>query len=695
MIRLYFLLIIILGTCACTTPVLGQLLNFGGLTNGLGGSQRGGSSSRSSGASSEEDPCIPLQDARRCWTIDPMTGLTYPSIPDTAYLDMARTDAMESHALAVAYTGNLFSPHQSEQYFSRLVNHDFLFANAYNFFRARPEDILFYNTRLPFTVAAYSKSGGNLQENDRLKLRFAGNFNSRLGVGSSLDYVYARGEYVNQAAKPLKWLSYLYYEGEQYKAYLTFNLSKLANQENGGVLNREYVLNPDAYETTFTEARTMPTKLTDTWNDTRQRQVHFTHSYDLGRWEERRDPADTSSVWDELVPIGTIFHTIDFESLSHNFRMDTGADATENGFFANHYYSTDITNDSTTYRNFQTYAGIRLNEGFSRFSQFSLSAFVGYERQHYQLMQDSLDLSYIPRKHMSNNVWLGGQISRHQSSILTLDATARTAVSGDKVGDVEIDGQISSVIPFGRRIELGRDSLTQEVRYGRKDSIIVRAGAQMRNSRVSYMMNHYWSNHFRWSNDFSREQRVRLEGELAYPRSGTSAKVGIEHINNFHYFGADFLPHEYDKQLDVFSLEIGQKLAAGPLHWDNRLLIQTSTDDEVLALPSFSIESDLNIRFRIARVLWTQVGVTGWYHTKYYAPNYQPATQQFAMQHETKCGGFPVLNGYVNANLKRIKFFIVMHNMLNQAVTNDIFIMPDYPMMPRRFEWGITLDLQN
>ena len=637
--------------------------------------------------STEEDPCNPPKDDRYCFRLDPLTGNIYTAVPDTSYIGLCNRNVMESKAMSVVYTSNLYSPHLINQYFARKDDNDFIFANAYSLFAASPADQIYYNTKIPFTVASYAHSGATMQANDHLLLDFAGNIKPNIGIGTKLDYVYARGEYVNSSTKPLKWLSYLYYQGTQYKAYASFNVSKYGNQEWGGITDREYVLHPDNYNDNFTTPRTMPTKLVDTWNDTDYRNIHFTHSYDLGRWEERQEEGDTV-VWDEFIPVATIFHNIDFQSYDHSFRMASGADQTEKrDFFTNHYYNVDATNDSTSYLNFSTYAGLRLNEGFNKYSQFGISAFIGYDRQTYTMLVDSLDLDYIPRKHVSNNVCVGGQLSRHLSSALTFDITMKTGISGDKAGDVDLNGEIQTVIPFGRRDpETGR----------RRDSLTVQARGFFRNNRPSYLLDHYFSNHFKWNNDFDRIKKVHIDGMVSYSKTKTSIRAGIENISKYIYFtNEDYLPRQYDQQLEVFSLEVRQGLQWGILNWDNAILVQTSTDDEVLALPKFSVETDLSIRFLVAKTLSAQLGVTGYYNAKYYAPTYQPATQQFAMQKEIKCGGFPNLNGYLNCNLKRIKFFIMMTNILSGAATSDTFIMPDYPMMPRRFEWGVTLDLQN
>lgn len=374
------------------------------------------------------------------------------------------------------------------------------------------------------------------------------------------------------------------------------------------------------------------------------------------------------------------------------FRMDQGANqnVTRN-FFHNHFLDPElkhgITQDSLTYSRFSTYAGMRINEGFSSWSQFGLAAFIGYDRQNYIQMQDSANLEFIPAEHASNNIFIGGQLSRHQSSHLTFDVTGKIGIWGDKKGDIDIQGDIHTVIPFGS-----------------KDSLLVHASGYFKNQAPSYMLNHYLGNHFRWKEDFDMVQRLRIHGEITYPRTGTVISAGIEHIRNYIYFAADsltrffekdFCPRQTSDQLDIFSLEFRQDLHWRALHWDNSILFQTTTDDQLLALPLVSVRSDLNLRFRIAKTLWTELGCVAHYRTKYYAPTYQPATQQFVQQHEYECGGYPIFNAYVNCNLKRIKFYVMYSGAGTQVFGKNAFIMPFYPAMPTRVEYGVIFDLQN
>lgn len=650
-----------------------------GMAQGRRMSNNAASSNSSSQNKSDddEDPCIDIDDQRFCWTLDPLTGIRYIQVPDTAYQGMAHRETMTGKSLGLIHTGNLYSPHLIQNYFDRRDDHDYMFVNAYSLFAYRPEDLLIYNTHIPFTSVAYTTSGSSLQSNDRLRLGFFGNLNSKLGIGTSLDYVYARGEYMSQATKPLKWNSYVYYLDDRYKATLAFNVSKLANQENGGIQDSSYVLTPDKYKDNLTEPRTMPVNLVDTWNDMDSWNLHFNHSYDLGFYKDVTMPEDTTTV-EKFVSVSSIFHTIDIERYDHEFIMEANADQTaKKTFFPHSYYDKNATADSSSYLSLSTVAGIRLNEGFNKYSQFGLSAFVGFQHQRYRQLQDTLVADTL-HTHITNNLFVGGQLSRHMARRFTFDVTARLYLSGDKIGDFDVTGNLQTVIPAGR------------------DSIVFSGSGYLRSQSPSHLLQRFYSNHHYWDNDFDPERRVRLEGNLMYSLTGTRVRVGVENVSNYHYFNSrDYLPRQYEDQLQVVSAEFDQRLHWRAIHFDNRVLVQTSSDDAILPLPNFVWQSDLNLQFCIAHSLTTQLGITGVYVSKYYAPTYQPATQQFAVQNHFKVGNCPVFNAYVNCNLKKIKFYILYSGLTSNTFSSNKFVMPFYPLQSTRIEYGVIFDLQN
>ena len=133
----------------------------------------------------------------------------------------------------------------------------------------------------------------------------------------------------------------------------------------------------------------------------------------------------------------------------------------------------------------------------------------------------------------------------------------------------------------------------------------------------------------------------------------------------------------------------------GILNWDNKLTYQTSSDQKVIPLPKFSIYSNLYLLFKVANVLDVQLGIDCDYYTKYKSVAYQPATMSFYNQDEIEIGNYPFMNLYANMKLDKARFY-VMFTHVNQGMTgNNYFSLPHYPLNPRRFQLGVSVDFTN
>ena len=208
-------------------------------------------------------------------------------------------------------------------------------------------------------------------------------------------------------------------------------------------------------------------------------------------------------------------------------------------------------------------------------------------------------------------------------------------------------------------------------------------------------MNHCLSNHFIWENDFGKVRRVNFGGQLNIPFSRTTLSAEASNIQNFLYFNEQFLPQQHGSNIQTFSARIVQSFTAGIFNWDNRVTYQTSSDENILSLPKLVIYSNMYLKFKIA-TLYVQLGVDCDYYTKYYAPNYQPATASFANQHEVKIGNYPFMNAYANMKLSKTRFYVLFSHF-NQGMFggNNYFSLPNYPLNPRRFQIGLSIDFTN
>ncbi len=100
------------------------------------------------------------------------------------------------------------------------------------------------------------------------------------------------------------------------------------------------------------------------------------------------------------------------------------------------------------------------------------------------------------------------------------------------------------------------------------------------------------------------------------------------------------------------------------------------------------------MQFKLAKkVLSVQLGADVRYFTKYNAPAYMPAIQNFYLQPEegkVEIGGYPIVNVYANLHLKRTRFYVMMYHV-NQGISRpDYFLSPHYPINPRVLKFGLS-----
>ncbi len=274
-------------------------------------------------------------------------------------------------------------------------------------------------------------------------------------------------------------------------------------------------------------------------------------------------------------------------------------------------------------------------------------------------------------------MWVGAQLTKHQGKILNYEATAEIGMLGPAAGELKIKGRIDTHIPlFGDTVNL--------TGYG-----------HFNNVSAPYLMNHYVSNHFIWENDFGKIRSFRVGGILEIPFTRTRINVGVENIQNHIYFNSECLPTQHSGSVQVLNAQLQQNFKLGILHWDNNVTYQTSTEEAVIPLPKLAVYTNLYLLFKVAGVLDVQLGLDCDYYTKYKSVDYQPATMSFYNQNEIECGNYPYMNAYANMKLSKTRFY-VMFTHVNQGMTGtNYFSMPHYPLNPRRFLLGLSVDFAN
>lgn len=621
------------------------------------------------------------------WTTSLPLGDMTPAGMDTAYTDYSLRFIPATITDAWATTGNMGGEGRDMVWHTRQAPENFYFFEPLTYLIPPLNDFKFYNTRIPMTLLSYNFGGGSDNGQDDLKGIFSGNVNKQIQIGAYLDYLYSKGSYANQAAKDFTYGFSGSYMGDRYKMQASMFHFNLLNKENGGITDNRYITDPEAIQglgVTSVNAKNIPVNLNNAHTRVRGLDLFMSNRYSLGY--TRTERADTDTVDRKtFIPLTDIILNLQYQTGSHVFQ-DTPESGDTPDFFPATYYTTDHTYDRTTYRHMMVTAGLGLLEGCHKWAKMGVTAFVSYDYTRYTLPTyydtaphptDPLPQGWPGVGRMSRNkVIIGGQLRSTKGRYVNYDVTGKVALSGAP-GEFEVDGHVTGSIPL-----LG-------------DTLAITAYGNIANREPSPLMQTYTSNHWWWDNDFSNTQSFRFGGILHFRKTGTRLNIGTETLTNYVYFDHRALPAQASGGTQVFWAALDQRLALGPVHWDNRITYQATSDEHVIPLPALTVNSNLYALFTIAKVLRVQAGLDVDYYTRYRAPGYRPETMAFYNQNRVLLGNYPVANVYLNMKLSRATFYVMMSHVNQGMFGNNYFSMPGYPINPRRFQAGICVNFAN
>jgi hypothetical protein len=594
----------------------------------------------------------------KTWKVANKFGAVDTIPVDTAHRNFQQTHAVERFSIANAFNGNLGSPLQSKIYFDRPAAQEFIFGEAYVPYIKTIDNNVFYNTKTPFSSLRYLTGGTNYREEDQIGFLFTANANKKLNFGTTLDYIYARGEYQNQAAKRFEGSLFGSYDGRRYSAKGVIAYNSLNHFENGGIQDPLYILNPPFGYTTAT----IPVNLGEGVQNTfKQFQFFYNHSYSLGF--ERDVKQKNDSVIKEFVPVTRFTHTIQLDDNQRRYLENS----VESDFYRNTYYVQDETRDTVRFQRVSNMFAVSLAEEFNKWMQFGLSAYAENEVEKYYLMEDD-----SLQNRLRSNTKIGGILSKERGQAFTYKVNAEITLLGPKIGDFLLDAD------FAGNFKLW------------KDTISLRAKGFMRLDEPSYLFQHYESNHFKWENNFVKTLRTHVGGTFAVPTRNFSLDVAVENVTGKLYFDSLALPRQFEGNVQIVSANLKQDFYFGKFALENNVVYQLSSNQSVLPLPALALYHNFYFHDKWFNVLSAQFGVDVRYHTAYYAPAYMPATGQFHAQDKMKIGNYPEMSVYANLHLKRTRFFIKYYHV-NELFMNGLYYsIPGYPINPALLKLGLT-----
>jgi hypothetical protein len=626
-----------------------------------------------------------LKDRLSSWKLyDDFTFLDSVAI-DTATTGFQNYDPILKDGYSTIFLGNKGSAYYSNLLSHKLDCNEFIFLNALQKYLIQPADIQYYNTKVPYTNLSYYYGAPKRRSEENFSALFTQNINKYWNFGAYYNLVSSIGLYEAQQVDNRNFKFHMSYHGTSYNIHGAFIFNKAKHLENGGLEGDEhnYILNPDTYD--YGAAENIPVKYMSASNQVNNTQLFIHQALGIGRINLAKKSDKNTDEEEVKVPVSTVYHTLHLSRYKRLFAIDNLDSYYDESnalpLFQNVFGDSLQTNDSITYTSISNTFQIKFNEEANSLLRFGLRAYLQNEVKHYNY-QVTPDINKVNDETIVNYKYndttlvttsVGGQIFKNIGKNFKWKADGKLYLQGYKAGDIEVNGDINMQYPVF------------------KDTAGIFTKGKMILRYAEFLQENYYSNHFQWTNNFVREKLVNVEVGLNVPTRKFKLAWESKTYTDYFYWNYDAQPDQYSNVISVFQLSLSKDFKWGPLHSNNKIAYQYSSQQDIYPLPEFAAYSSSYFNFYLAkRVLQVQIGVDAKYHTAYYAPAYMPATGQFYLQDKQVIGNYPFLDLFMNLHLKRARIFVKLDHFNQSLNDRNYFLTVGYPYAPIRLKWGVS-----
>ena len=586
----------------------------------------------------------------------------------------------------VTYLGTAGSPVQYYDFFKRGAREGVSFFEPLEVYSPSPATLNMYNTKTPYTELAYW--GTLLTNSDReeanVHILTTQNITPELNFALGYDRYGAVGMLDKEKVDHKVFTASGNYLGKRYTAHFGYIYSRMTKAENGGLTDSWFVRD------TTLKSREIPINLSNA-NSKVVKNTYFldqTYRIPLTFIKDLLHAKDTSykkASADSLVrDVTTAFigHSSELSNYRRIYTDKIGLDErsqSERDFYNNQFYINPTkTNDSTRVVKLENKIFIKLQPWAQDAAVSTVDAGIGNRILTYYMFTPDAYL-YKPSNTTWNSTYIYGGTGGRILDNVSWDAKGYYTFLGEEINDMGISADARlDIYPFRRH---------------RKSPLSLSAHFETSLDEPEFYLQHYYSNHLKWENDFKKISLTKIEGRLDVPLWDFSVEAGYSLLSNNIYYDTLAIARQNNKAMHVAKVSLTKNFTLGPVHLDNRALFQISSNEEVMPLPKLALDARWYVQFHIVRpeVMRMQIGADITYTTKWYAPAYSPALGQFHNQNKEQYGNCPYIDAFVNMQWKRASIFVKFINagMGWPNDTPDYFSAAGYIRPQRAVKFGI------
>ncbi len=629
------------------------------------------------------------------------------SEPDTNYNYWFHDYPFYRKDVNATWLGVAGSALQYYNWFNRSSENGVSFYNPYEAWTYSAKTLPMYNTKTPYTELAYFGTlfANSQKASDNLHILTTQNIFPEFNF--TLEYDRFGGNGIMQGEKTINktFVASANYLGKRYLMHAGYIHNKVSRNDNGGTSDnsmvRDTTLDAREYPVNLSNASTSVVR--NTFFLDQQYRIPFTFLRDikyrkidkafkdsiialgdsaridslniyLARREAEREAADT--LGDDKITTAFIGHSSEFSVFRKSYQ-DQITDEAERKFYNDIFnYNPTTSYDSVGVKKLENRLFLRLQPWSDDAIVSKLNGGIG----HRLLSYSTFDPTFL--KGTTNTVWnsafVYAGVEGQLKDFIHWDATGDYVFLGNQRNDLSVKANAKfEVFPFRRE---------------RKSPVSLDLHFETKLEEPEYYFQHYYSNHFKWDNEFGKISTTKLQAGLSVPRWRIKARVGYALLSGNVYYDSTGFVHQNNSPMSVLSASLNKDFVLGPLHLDNRILFQISSNQDVLPLPTLAANSRLYLQFNVKKnIMQMQLGAEGWYNTKYYSPAWNPAVGAFYNQKKEKYNNGPVIDAFVNVQWKRACIFIKVENVGNGWPMDkaDYFSAHNYIRTQMAFKIGI------
>lgn len=584
------------------------------------------------------------------WTLDPDFQKISPSLPDTTYNNHFRDYPFQKKDVNATWLGVAGSPLLYYNFFNRKSEEGVEFYDALESWSHSTRSIRHYNTKTPYTELSYTGTllSEDSKTSDNLHLFTTQNFTPELNFSLLYERFGGNGMLENEKTVNNNFAAQANYLGKRYMGHLGYIRNVVKRGENGGLVDPGWVRD------TIVDARDMTIALKSADSKTTKNTVYLDQQLRIpftfiNRIKARKDSTykfDADSL-DRNITTAFIGHSSEFSVYTRSYSDVLSTDL-EREFYRNVFYKDGMNSlDSLNVTRLDNKVFIKLQPWASDAVVSKLNVGIGDRLETY------FDSTLVrPLKHTENSIYAYAGIEGQIRNAVHWDAKGHFTFAGARIGDFDVEANARlDIYPF---------------RKARRSPLSLGAHFETSLTGPNYYQQTLSLNHFAWENDFSKVSTTKIQGFLDIPYLKTSLEVGYALLANNIYYDNTGIIRQNDTPMSIFTAALRKEFVLGPVHLDNRLLYQATSNSLVVPLPQLAVNLRYFVQIPIKKgVMDMQIGVDGHWNTRWYAPAYNPNLGVFYNQDEYTYNNGPWLDAFINVQWKRASIFIKYQNIGN------------------------------